>query len=86
MPRDVQVLAFETGTEGLEPWLANLMGEERHIRLDGLGAGTMRVAVRDEKSFCACAADPDALDGAERSASADRLELRPYAVARRRMG
>ena len=85
-PREVQVLAFETEAGGLELWLANLMGEERRVRLDGLGAGTMRVAILDEESFAACAADPGALDGAERNGSAERLELRPYSVARCRVG
>ena len=86
MPREVQALAFETEAGGLELWLANLMGEERRVRLEGLGGGSMRLAVLDEESFVAGAADPDVLDGVERSASSDRLELRPYAVARCRMG
>ena len=81
-PREVQALAFETETGGTELWIANLMGEERHIRLDGLSGDTMRVAVLDEESFVAGAGDPDVLDGAERSATGDRLDLRPYAVAR----
>ena len=85
-PREVQALAFETGTGGTELWIANLMGEERRIRLDGLGGDTMRVAVLDEESFVAGAGDPDVLDSVERSASSDRLELQPYAVARCRMG
>ena len=86
VPREVQALAFETEAGGLELWLANLMGEERRVRLDGLGTDTMRVAVLDEESFAACAADPDALDDAERDGSAERIELRPYAVARCRIG
>ena len=86
VPREVQALAFETGAGGLELWLANLMGEERRVRLDGLGEDTMRVAILDEESFAACAADPDALDGAERGGNAERIELRPYAVARCRIG
>ena len=86
VPREVQALAFETETGGLELWLANLMGEERRIRLDGLGGGDMRLAVLDEESFVAGAGDPDVLDGAERSTPGDRIELRPYAVARCRMG
>ena len=85
VPREVQALAFETD-RGLELWLANLMGEDRRIRLDGLGDGTMRVAMLDEEAFVAAAADPDALDSVERSASADGLELRPHAVARCRVG
>ena len=85
VPREVQALAFETD-RGLELWLANLMGEDRRIRLDGLGDGTMRVAMLDEETFVAAAADPDALDSVERSASADGLELRPHAVARCRVG
>ena len=84
-PREVQALAFETGA-GLELWLANLMGEERRVRLTGLGGTTMRVAKLDEESFVAGAGDPDALDGAERPASGDRIDLRPYAVARCRVG
>ena len=84
-PREVQALAFETEAGGLELWLANLVGEERRIRLDGLGGETMRLTVLDEESFVACAGDPDGLDNVERSASSDRLELRPYAVARCRM-
>ena len=86
VPREVQALAFETETGGLELWLANLMGEERHIRLDGMGGGDMRLAVLDEESFVASAADPDVLDGVERSTPGGRIELRPYAVARCRMG
>ena len=85
-PREVQALAFETEAGGLELWLANLMGEERRVHLDGLGGASMRVAVLDEESFVASAADPDVLDGVERSAPGDRIELRPYAVARCRMG
>ena len=84
-PREVQALAFETEA-GLELWVANLMGEDRRVRLGGLGGASMRVAVLDEESFVACAGDPDALDGVEKSASGDGLELRPYAVARCRIG
>ena len=88
VPREVQALAFETEAGGLELWLANLMGEERRVRLDGLGADTMRVAIAGRGELRRVpAADPDALDGVERiGGSADRLELRPYAVARCRMG
>ena len=85
VPREVQALAFETEA-GLELWVANLMGEERRVRLDGLGGASMRIAVLDEESFVACAGDPHALDGVETSASGDRIELRPYAVARCRIG
>ena len=85
-PHEVQALAFETGAGGTELWIANLMGEERRIRLDGLGSDTMRVAVLDEESFVAGAGDPDVLDGVERSAHGDRIELRPHAVARCRVG
>ena len=66
--------------------VANLMGEERRVRLDGLGGASIRVAILDEGSFVAGAGDPDALDGVERSASSYRLELRPCAVARCRIG
>ena len=85
VPREVQALAFETDA-GLELWVANLMGSERRVRLEGLGGAGMRVAVLDEESFVACAGDADALDGLERTASSDRVELRPYAVARCRIG
>ena len=85
-PREVQALACETEAGGLELWLANLMGEERRIRLDGLGGDTMRLAVLDEESFVSGAGDPDALDSVERSAGSDRVALRPYAVARCRVG
>ena len=84
-PREVQALAFETDG-GLELWVANLMGEERAVRLDGLGSGGLRVATLDEESFVAGAGDPDMLDGVERSASGGCIELRPYAVARCRAG
>ena len=84
-PHEVQALAFETDA-GPELWVANLMGEERRVRLEGIGGGTMRAAVLDEESFVACAGDPDALDSMERSVSGDRLDLRPYAVARCRIG
>ena len=86
MPREVQALAFETEAAGLELWLANLMGEERRIRLDVSGGESMRVAILDEDSFVACAGDPDALDGVESSIDGDRLELRPHAIARCRVG
>ncbi|MCY4286598.1 MAG: hypothetical protein OXC65_14820 [Thiotrichales bacterium] len=86
VPREVQALAFETEAGGLELWVANLMGEERRIRLEGTGSATMRVAILDEESFVACAEDPDALDGVERVVSSDHIELRPYAVARCRAG
>ena len=85
-PREVQALAFETEAGGTELWIANLMGEERRIRLDGLDGGNMRVAILDEESFVAGARDPDMLDGVERPAPGDRIELRPYAVARCRTG
>ena len=85
MPREVQALAFETDT-GLEVWLANLMGEERRVRLDVSDGESMRVAILDEDSFVTCAGDPDALDGAESSINGNRLELRPHAVARCRVG
>ena len=78
--REVQALAFETGA-GLELWVANLMGEDRRVRLEGLAGGSMRVAVLDEESFGEGAGDPDVLDSVERSASGDRIDLRPYAVA-----
>ena len=84
VPREVQALAFETDA-GLDLWIANLMGEDRRVRLDGLGNASMRVAVLDEESFVACAGDPDALDGVETSASDNGLDLRPYAVARCRV-
>ena len=84
-PREVQALAFATNG-GLELWLANLMGEDRIVRLEGLGDGGMRVAMLDDESFVAGAEDPDVLDSVERSAGGNRLELRPYAVARCRMG
>ena len=83
-PSEVQALAFETDG-GLELWLANLTGEDRAVRLEGLGQGDTRVAMLDEESFAAGAGDPDVLDGAERSAGGQRLELRPYAVARCRV-
>ncbi len=86
VPREIQALAFETEAGGLELWVANLMGEERRLRLEGLGSATMRMAILDEDSFVACAEDPDALDSVERIASGDRVELRPYAVARGRVG
>ena len=84
VPREVQALAFETDA-GLDLWIANLMGEDRRVRLDGLGGASMRVAVLDEESFVACAGDPDTLDGVETSASDNGLDLRPYAVARCRV-
>ena len=84
VPREVQALAFETES-GFELWVANLMGEERRVRLAGLGSGTMRVAILDEESFLACAGDPDALDGVETPVISDRIELRAYAVARCRV-
>ena len=84
VPREVQALAFETDA-GLDLWIANLMGEDRRVRLDGLGGASMRVAVLDEESFVACTGDPDALDGVETSASDNGLNLRPYAVARCRV-
>jgi len=85
VPREVQALAFETDA-GLELWVGNLMGEERRVRLEGLGGGTMRVAALDEESFVAGSEDPDVLDGVERPASSARIELAPYAVARCRVG
>ena len=85
-PREVQALAFETEAGGTELWIANLMGEERRIRLDGLAGGNVRVAILDEESFVAGARDPDMLDGVERPAPGGRIELRPYAVARCRTG
>ena len=85
VPREVQAVAFETAS-GIELWVANLMGDERRVRLEGLGGAGMRVAVLDEESFIACAGDADALDGLEKTASSDRVELRPHAVARCRIG
>ena len=85
MPREVQALAFETDAD-LEVWLANLTGEERRVRLDVSGGESMRVAILDEDSFVACAGDPGALDSVESSINGNRLELRPHAVARCRIG
>ncbi len=80
-PREIQALAFETDA-GRELWLANLMGEERRVRLNGFGDGRMRVAILDEDSFTVCASDANALDEFETGARRDMLTLQPYAVAR----
>ena len=80
-PREVQALAYETAA-GQELWLANLMGEERRIHLEGFGGGAMRVAILDEDSFIACASDTNALDNRETGARRDMVTLQPYAVAR----
>ena len=82
--REVQALALETGA-GLELWVANLMGKDRRVRIEGLAGGSMRVAVLNEESFVEGAGDPDVLDSVERSASGDRIDLPPYAVARCRV-
>jgi hypothetical protein len=62
-------------------WLANLREEPLEVELDGMPAGTARLWTLDEESFEAAITDPAF---GERSApfEADRLRLRPFAVAR----
>ena len=66
-------------------WLANLREEPLEVELDGVPAGTARLWTLDEDSFEAAITDPAF---GERSApfAADRLTLRPFAVARLSFG
>jgi hypothetical protein len=66
----------------LDLWLANLVGEERSVAIDGIDTGGARMTVLDEESFEACVADPDGFEAAERSVAAGQVTLSPYAVAR----
>ena len=79
-PREVQALAFEKdGQRTL--WLANLMGEPRVVKREGMDSGGM-VARIDAAGFEALADDPLALDVAAGEPAGDSLELGPYEVAR----
>jgi hypothetical protein len=80
-PRDLQVLAFQAGGRA-QLWLANLGGETRRVEIEGADLEAAAVSVLDERSFEACAADPDGFDQSQRKASGSGLDLGPYAVAR----
>lgn len=83
-PRNVQVLAFRS-RRGPEAWIANLSGEERTVRLEGIDTGAMNVATLDEEGFEPCAGDADAFDAREAPFGRGRsLDLAPHAVVRLR--
>lgn len=84
-PRDVQVLALG----GYRPtlWLANLTGETRELRLEGLGHGLARSWLLDEAGFEAACLDPAAFAAATRPHDlGEPLRLSPYAVCRIDLG
>jgi hypothetical protein len=80
-PDAVQALAWRNG-RGTVLWLANLTGEPQAVIIDGLRAGTARMARLDLEHFVAAAAGPDGLATASVEGSAGRQELGPYAVLR----
>jgi hypothetical protein len=75
------VLATES-ENGVEVWMANLTGETQTIQLKGMPGPKLRVAALDETSFASCVRDARAFDSLDSPASASRLILQPYAVAR----
>ena len=82
--REVQALAFEAN-EGVELWIANLMGEPRDVAVEGLDLAGARVARLDQDSFEACSAEPGGFDAGETALSDGGIALAPYAVARLRL-
>jgi hypothetical protein len=79
IPRAVQAIGAEKAGQR-EVWIANLTSEERPIALWGHVSG--HSAILDEETFAQAARDPAFIDSAMRIFSADRIVLRPYAVAR----
>ncbi len=79
-PSRVQAIAVER-EGGVEVWLANLGGEEAACHLDNPFGS---VAILDEDSFIAAAANPDAIADLARPHDGRRIVLGPYAVARLR--
>lgn len=78
-PRNVQAYAA-TGTGGLRVWLANLSGEPRSVRIEGVdGDATARVL--DETSFEALMRDPGAWERRAAPLDGGRLRLEAYTVA-----
>ncbi len=77
----VQAVAWQADG-GAVVWLANLTPRPQTVALEGLSARRGRLAVLDQASFAAAAADPDALAGRAAESELARLELQPYAVAR----
>ena len=84
-PRDVQALAFET-SDGIELWLANLLGEPRAVAVEGIDLAGARITVLDESTFEACASGPEGFERGETSYRGGDLTLAPFAVARFRLG
>ena len=70
----------ESGRDVL--WLANLTASPVQIMLEGVPAGTARMAVLDAESFIQATRDPDALDAVAVAAPAGAICLDAYAVAR----
>jgi len=77
-PSRLQAIAAQR-ENGLEIWLANLVGTETICNLDN---SIRNLAILDEGSFVAAAGDPDAITALSRPHSGKRIALAPYAVAR----
>jgi hypothetical protein len=77
-PSRLQAIAVQR-ENGVEIWLANLTGTEISCNLD---KDVRNLAILDEGSFVAAAADPNAMTALGRSHSGKRIVLAPYAVAR----
>jgi hypothetical protein len=77
----VQAVAWRTDG-GTVLWVANLTGRPQSVMIEGMPAGTVRVALLDLERFVAATSDPDSLAWGETSAAAGQVDLGPYAVAR----
>jgi hypothetical protein len=82
--RALQALAWRD-EDGIVLWLANLTGEPRPVRLEGLATDEAKIARLDLESFAAATRTPEGFLQGERPRRPDRLELGAYAVARVRV-
>ncbi|MGH6928781.1 MAG: hypothetical protein ACREEV_10725, partial [Dongiaceae bacterium] len=81
-PTTVACLAYRDST-GPVLWLANLTGEERTVKIGGLGKAAMQLHLLDEDSFQTVTTDPAFLEKpGKKLRSAGSVKLGPYAVAR----
>jgi hypothetical protein len=80
--RDVQAVGVESAS-GREVWIANLTGEDRTVGLWGELRGD--AAILDEDAFVKAARNIAAVEALTVPFAGNRLDLKPYAVARLRV-
>jgi hypothetical protein len=80
-PGAVQALAWRDGRSTVL-WLANLTAEAQAVTVEGLAAGSAKMACLDLDRFVAATAGPDGLATEPVEGSAERQELGSYAVLR----